>query len=47
MPMLELIALHTEEGAGFTPWLVGGSSLLVLLVALAGILSFGKGREHS
>jgi hypothetical protein len=47
MPILQLLALHTEESAGITPFLVGGGAFLLLLVCLFGILAFGKGREHS
>jgi hypothetical protein len=47
MPILHLLALAAEEGAGVTPFLVGGGALVLLIAALLGILSFGKGREHS
>ena len=48
MPSLQmLLPLATEEGAGMTPYLVGVGSLLILLLALFGVLAFGKGREHS
>jgi hypothetical protein len=47
MPILQLLALQTEEGAGITPFLVGGGSLLLLLLCMAALLAFGKGREHS
>jgi hypothetical protein len=47
MPILQLLPLHTEESAGITPYLVGGGSLLLLVLCLLGILAFGKGREHS
>jgi hypothetical protein len=47
MPILQLLALHTEESAGITPFLIGGGALLFLLALLAGMLAFGKGREHS
>jgi hypothetical protein len=47
MPILQLLALATEEGAGAAPFLVGGGALLLLIVALLGVLAFGKGREHS
>jgi hypothetical protein len=47
MPILQLLALETESGAGITPYLIGGGALLFLLTALLGILAFGKGREHS
>jgi hypothetical protein len=47
MPILQLLALATEEGADAAPFLVGGGALLLLIVALLGVLAFGKGREHS
>ena len=47
MPILQLLPLATEGGAGIAPFLVGGGSLLLLILCLFGILAFGKGREHS
>ena len=47
MPILQLVSLAAEEGAGVTPFLVGGGILVVLVLAMLGILAFGKGREHS
>jgi hypothetical protein len=47
MPILDLLPLAAEEGSGAAPFLVGGGALLVLVLALLGILAFGKGREHS
>ena len=47
MPILQLLPLAAEESAGVTPFLVGGGALLLLVLALFGILAFGKGREHS
>ena len=47
MSILQVVALATEEGAGIGPYLVGGGSLLLLLIFLVGMLAFGKGREHS
>jgi hypothetical protein len=47
MPNLQLLSLAAEEGAGVAPFLVGGGILLLLVLALLGILAFGKGREHS
>lgn len=38
--------LH-EEGAGATPYLVGGLALVILFAAMLALLIFGKGREHS
>ena len=45
--LLMLLPLVTEEGAGVTPYLVGGGALLLLLALLLALLVFGKGREHS
>jgi hypothetical protein len=42
-----LLPLAAEEGAGATPFLVGGGALLLLLALMAALLAFGKGREHS
>jgi hypothetical protein len=47
MPILQLVVLEAEAGAGSTPFLVAGAVLLGLFAALLGILAFGKGREHS
>ena len=48
MPSLQmLLPLATEEGPGLLPYFVGGGSLLLLLLALFALLSFGKGRDHS
>jgi hypothetical protein len=47
MPILQLLSLAAEEGAGVAPFLVGGGILVVLVLAMLGILAFGKGREHS
>jgi hypothetical protein len=47
MPILQLLPLASEEGSGIAPFLVGGGALLLLVLALFGILAFGKGREHS
>ena len=47
MPILQLLPLASEESAGIAPFLVGGGALLLLVLALFGILAFGKGREHS
>jgi hypothetical protein len=45
---LMLAPLAAEEsGAGAWPWLIGGGALLLFLVAMAALLSFGRGREHS
>jgi hypothetical protein len=47
MPILHLLPLAAEEGAGATPFIVGGGIMVLLVAALLGILAFGKGREHS
>ena len=45
---LMLAPLAAEQsGAGLWPYLIGGGALLLLLAAMAALLSFGKGREHS
>ncbi len=47
MSILQLVALASEESAGMAPYLVGGGSLVLLVLCLVALLSFGKGREHS
>lgn len=47
MVNLLLLPLKTEAGAGATPYLVGGTALLILLALMLAMLAFGKGREHS
>jgi hypothetical protein len=42
-----LLPLATEEGSALWPYVVGIGSLLILLLALFAVLSFGKGRDHS
>ena len=44
---LLLLPLHTEEGAGATPYVIGIGALVLLLAVMAALLAFGKGREHS
>jgi hypothetical protein len=45
---LMLLPLAAEKSsAGAWPYVVGGGALLLLLVAMAGLLLFGRGREHS
>ena len=44
---LMLLPLAAEEGAGAWPYIIGGGTLLLLFLAMAALLSFGKGREHS
>ena len=47
MLSLLLLPLHTEEGAGATPYVIGIGALVLLLALMAALLAFGKGREHS
>ena len=44
---LMLLPLAAEGGAGAWPWLIGGTMLVGLLLAMAALLAFGRGREHS
>ena len=45
---LMLAPLAAEESkAGLWPYLIGGLALLLFLAAMAALLSFGRGREHS
>ncbi|MBV9831688.1 MAG: hypothetical protein JOZ82_08810 [Marmoricola sp.] len=45
-PMLQPLAA-SESSAGIWPYLIGGGALLLLLAAMALLLVFGRGREHS
>ncbi len=36
-----------ETWGGVNHWVIGGVSLLILLVALGVLMAFGGGREHS
>jgi len=36
-----------ESGTYWLPYFIGGGILLLLLAAMAAMLAFGKGREHS
>ncbi len=38
---------HHLRDIGIEPWAVGAIALGILLVLMAGLLAFGKGREHS
>lgn len=40
-------AENAESGTFLAPYYVGGGILLLLLALIAGLLAFGKGREHS
>lgn len=47
--VLPLVLRAAEEGghSGPNPWLIGGVVLLIFLGTLAGLVSFGGGREHT
>ena len=49
--MSDIIILAAEavesEGSSAWPYIIGGGVLLILLALMAGLLMFGKGREHS
>jgi hypothetical protein len=36
-----------DSGTFWAPYMIGGGILLVLLVLMASLLAFGRGREHS
>lgn len=38
---------HHLRDIGIDPYGVGAISLVILMLALLGLLAFGKGREHS
>ena len=42
-----MAAGESETWGGVNHWVVGGLTLLILLVALGALLAFGGGREHS
>jgi hypothetical protein len=44
---LPLAEKASEEGAGWTPYYVGGGALVVFVILILAMLAFGKGREHS
>jgi hypothetical protein len=45
--LLLLLPLATEEHNASLPYIIGGGALLFLFALLFGVMSFGKGREHS
>jgi hypothetical protein len=47
MPILQLLPLAAEEGAGITPFLIAGGILILFFAIMLALLAFGKGREHS
>jgi hypothetical protein len=44
-PLVVLAA--ASEGSGINPYVVGGSILLLLVLLMAALLAFGRGRDHS
>ena len=50
MSLTSLVTAAAESSSGepaVSPYLVGALALALLLVLLAGLLMFGKGRDHS
>ncbi|MGA8208815.1 MAG: hypothetical protein WB441_07720 [Nocardioidaceae bacterium] len=48
MSLAPLVVVAAESHAsGPNHWLVGGLTLLLLVVLLAGLLAFGAGRDHT
>jgi hypothetical protein len=47
VPLVSGGSAVAESGTFWPPFYVGGGILLVLLVLMGALLSFGKGREHS
>ncbi|MFT3872414.1 MAG: hypothetical protein QM714_07165 [Nocardioides sp.] len=47
--MIDLITLAAEEAHESSPWpaIIGLGVLFILFALMAGLLMFGKGREHS
>jgi len=46
-PHVVTAAESSEAAGGINPWYIGAAVLLILLVALAGLLAFGGGRDHT
>jgi uncharacterized membrane protein len=44
-PLVVLAA--ASEASGINPYVVGGVILLILIVLMAALLAFGRGRDHS
>lgn len=45
---LALVAAESgESGTHISPWLIGGLVFLLFIGALAALLAFGAGRDHS
>ena len=45
---LAVIQAAEEHGEpAVNPWFIGGGTLLILLLALAALVAFGGGRDHS
>jgi hypothetical protein len=42
-----LLAAESETWGGVNHWVVGGVILLILMAAMAALVAFGGGREHS
>jgi len=47
VPLVSGGSAVAESGTFWPPFYIGGGILLVLLVLMGALLSFGKGREHS
>jgi hypothetical protein len=50
--MSSSLIMHAAEtaehsGGGVNPFVIGAIALVILLGLMLGLLSFGKGREHS
>jgi hypothetical protein len=42
-----LAVLEASSGTYWTPYIVGGGMLLLLICLVLALLAFGRGREHS
>jgi len=47
LTLLTAVKGALEEGPAIHPYAVGGLALGILLVMLIGLLTFGRGRDHS
>jgi hypothetical protein len=46
-PLFVVAAQSESDLPGVNPYWIGGGVLLVLVLIMAGLLAFGRGRDHS
>lgn len=47
MSMSSIVTASAEHGPDVNPYVVGAVMLAIFVLLILGVLSFGKGREHS